>query len=151
MKKLASFIISTVLCAVIGAATFPAGDTYAGTCEKTFLGMRPWYMGLTEEKADSTGATTCVIKSPGGDGDSMAVFTWKIALNIISDITLMVGYVAIAFVVWGGYKYIMSNGEPGNVATAKKTIVNALIGLIIAILSTVIVNTIITVISGSVK
>ena len=168
MKKLASFITFIVLFATVGVVAFPAGDSYAvpvdtldagagggsggsGTCEKTFLGMRPWYMGLTEQKADSTGKTTCVIKSPSGDGSSMANFVWKIILNIISDVTLMVGYVAIVFVVWGGYKYIMSNGEPGNVATAKKTITNALIGLVIALLSTVIVNTIIVVVNGAVK
>jgi hypothetical protein len=149
MKKIASFIIATFLGALVTVTAFPAGDTYAGTCEKTFLGMRPWYMGLTEEKADTTGATTCVIKSPSGDGASMAEFTWKIILNLASDVTLMAGYVAIIFVIWGGYKYIMSNGEPGNVATAKKTITNALIGLVIAILSTVIVNTIIVVINGA--
>lgn len=151
MKKIASFIIATFLGALVTVATFPAGNTYAGSCEKTFLGMRPWYMGLTEEKPDSTGKTTCVIKSPAGDGNSMANFVWKIALNIMADISLLVGYVAIIFVVWGGYKYIMSNGEPGNVATAKKTITNALIGLVIAILSAVIVNTIIMVVNGAVS
>lgn len=156
MKKIASFIIATFLGATVATAAFPSGVTYAGSCEKTFLGMRPWYMGLTESKADSTGASTCVIKGPDDDKDGtatsaeMANFVWKIALNIMADISLMVGYVAIAFVVWGGYKYIMSNGEPGNVATAKKTITNALIGLVIAILSTVIVNTIIVVVNGAV-
>ena len=151
MKKIASFIIATFLGAFVTATMFPSGVTYAGTCEKTFLGMRPWYMGLTEEKPDSTGKTTCVIKSPEGDGSSMANFTWKIILNIAADVSLLVGYVAVAFVVWGGYKYIMSNGEPGNVATAKKTITNALIGLVIAILSAVIVNTVIVVINGAVS
>lgn len=149
MKKIVSFIASTILCAMIGVAMLPATNTYAADCEKTFLGMRPWYMGLTEKKSDTTGASTCVVKSPDGTEDGMAGFVWKIILNITADITLMVGYVAIGFVVWGGYKYIMSNGEPGNVATAKKTIANALIGLVIALLATVIVNTIITVVNGA--
>lgn len=169
MKKLASFIIFTVMFAVVGTLAFPIGDTYAvpvdlyedtpsggggsggsSTCEKTFLGMRPWYMGVT--KYDST-TGTCIIATPGtvdGDGDTMAIFVWKIILNIVSDVTLLIGYVAIAFVIWGGYKYIMSNGEPQNVAVAKKTITNALIGLVIALLATVIVNTIIVVINASV-
>jgi len=172
MKKLASFIIFTVMFAVVGTLAFPIGDTYAvpanqfeyeeslsggggsggsSTCEKTFLGMRPWYMGVT--KYDSA-TNTCIIATPGtvdGDGDTMAIFVWKIILNIISDVTLLIGYVAIAFVIWGGYKYIMSNGEPQNVAVAKKTITNALIGLVIALLATVIVNTIIVVINASVS
>ena len=39
----------------------------------------------------------------------------------------------------------MSTGEPGKVTEAKKMITNALIGLIIAVLATVIVNTILVV------
>jgi hypothetical protein len=63
----------------------------------------------------------------------------------------MVGYVSAGFIVYGGYKYIMSGGEAKNVALAKTTITNAVIGLIIAILSTVIVNTIIVVLNSAVK
>jgi hypothetical protein len=59
--------------------------------------------------------------------------------------------VTIGFIVYGGYKYIMSNGDPSNVVKAKSTITNAVIGLIIAILSTVIVNTIFVVINGATK
>lgn len=136
---------------MVTVAAFPAGNTYAATCEQTFLGLRPWYMGLTETKSDSTGKATCVVKSPSGNGADMAAFVWKIVLNITADITLMVGYVAIIFLVWGGYKYIMSAGEPGNITTAKKTITNALIGLVIALLATVIVNTIILVVDGAAK
>ena len=133
------------MCGAITAATFPVGDTYATDCSsKTFLGLRPWYDGLTETVNDS-----CVIQQK--KGDELPSFVWRIALNIISDVTLVVGYVAIIFVIYGGYKYIMSTGEPAKVSASKQIITNALIGLVISILATVIVNTIIAVVSGAAK
>lgn len=133
------------MCGAITAATFPVGNTYAADCSsKTFLGLRPWYDGLTTEVNGS-----CVIQQK--KSDELPSFVWRIVLNIISDVTLVVGYVAIIFVIYGGYKYIMSTGEPGKVSASKQIITNALIGLVISILATVIVNTIIAVVSGAAK
>lgn len=109
-------------------------------CEHTFLGLRPWYSGLV-------GGDNCVVIQP--DGDKLASFVWRIILNISADIALIVGYAALGFIIYGGYKYIMSSGDPGNVKKAKQTILNAVIGLIIAILAAVIVNTIIAVIGNA--
>ena len=123
-----------------------AGDP---NCERTFLGMRPWYMGLTETTTDATGKSSCIIKSPGGSEAELSTFVWTIVLNVLADLTLLVGYVALGFIIWGGFKYILSNGEPSKVAQAKTTLTNAMIGLVIAILSTVIVNTILAVFGGA--
>ena len=109
-------------------------------CEHTFLGLRPWYTGLV-------GGDNCVVIQPAGD--KLASFAWRIILNISADIALIVGYAALGFIIYGGYKYIMSSGDPGNVKKAKQTILNAVIGLIIAILAAVIVNTIIAVIGNA--
>lgn len=143
MKKILSFIMAVMLGATVTAATFPAGNVSAATCESTFLGLRPWYMGLSKEVNGS-----CMIKSPTEIG-SEAKFVWTIILNISADISLLVGYVAIIFVIYGGFKYIISTGEPSGVAFAKKTITNALIGLVISVLATVIVNTIIMVLGSN--
>lgn len=151
MKKILSFLIMVFMCGVMVTAVAPMNEVVAASpsksdkCTKTFFGMRPWYAGLTESKDGN-----CVIKWPvkegkKADGDQMAAFIWKIILNISADVSLMVGYVAIGFVIYGGFKYIMSTGEPGKVTEAKKMITNALIGLIIAVLATVIVNTILVV------
>ena len=164
MKKITSFVIAMIL--GLMAVSFWGGEVYAegengasggastsssagGKCESTFLGLRPWYMGVVE--TDDKG--NCVVRMQGdsGNGGDIAKFVWKIALNIIADVSLMVGYVSAGFIVYGGYKYIMSGGEAKNVMLAKTTITNAVIGLIIAILSTVIVNTIIVVLNSAVK
>lgn len=64
----------------------------------------------------------------------------KVLLAFV-DIILRVGaIIAVGFVIYGGYRYMVSQGEPDKTADARKTILNALIGLIIASLATVIVN-----------
>ncbi len=146
MKKILSFIFAVVLGSTVTVATFPVGSASAIECEKTFIGLRPWYMGLTGT-ASVDGKETCIIKKPEEAGE--AKFIWTIILNISADLSLLVGYAAIVFVIFGGFKYILSTGEPGKVAAAKMIITNALIGLVIAILATVIVNTILAVLGGS--
>lgn len=154
MKKILGFILALALGITTTFAVFPAGNASATTvadCQKTFLGLRPWYSGLVEVTTDSMQRDVCTIKSPGSitESSAQAAYFWTIILNISADVSLLVGYVAIIFVVYGGYKYILSNGEPGKVAMGKTILTNALIGLVIAILATVIVNTILMVIGAN--
>lgn len=55
--------------------------------------------------------------------------------NVISILMFIAGVVAIAFIIVGGFMYITSSGEPANIKKAKETIVNAVIGLVIAMVS----------------
>jgi hypothetical protein len=62
-------------------------------------------------------------------------------LMAIFEILLYVGgIVAVVFVIYGGIQYIISQGEPDRIRGARTTIINALVGLVIVILSTAIVN-----------
>ncbi len=45
----------------------------------------------------------------------------------------VVGALAVLFVVIGGFRYIVSAGNPQSAETAKKTIMYAVIGLIVAV------------------
>ena len=63
-------------------------------------------------------------------------------LNVTFDLTLAVGYIALGFVIYGGYLYIMSQGDPSRMAKGKKTLMSAIIGTIIAMLASVAVNTV---------
>lgn len=113
------------------------------TCSDFVMGLRPWYAGLDKENG-------CEIKMPAkGDDDATTKMIWKIILNLSYDLTVVVGVLALGFIVYGGFKYIMSQGDPGQVAVAKKTLINSIIGLVIALLATVIVNTIITILNSA--
>ena len=143
MKKILLFIFAMFTAGAVATVALPA-DTYAGCEDSHLLGLRPWYAGLTEEVNG-----TCDMKKPGSSDTEMSAYVWTIVLNILYDISMLVGLAAIIFVIFGGYKYIMSNGEPGKVAQAKTIITNAAIGLVIGILATVIVNTILVVIGSA--
>jgi hypothetical protein len=55
-----------------------------------------------------------------------------IALAILDILLRVAGMVAIFYVIYGGVLYVVSQGEPDKVATAKGTIINALAGMLIA-------------------
>lgn len=65
---------------------------------------------------------------------------WLIVAAII-DILLRVGAIlAVIFIIYGGIKYITSQGSPEQTNAAKNTILNAVIGLIVTILASVVVG-----------
>lgn len=105
---------------------------FAASCQNKGIPILPtWYKYL-----DGTA---------GADGGCDLDFTFPddipaIALAIV-EILLRVGaLVAVAFVIYGGFLYLISQGEPDRAAAARKTIVNAVIGLVIALLATGIVS-----------
>jgi hypothetical protein len=89
-----------------------------------------WYQYLGEETV--AGRCTPVFIFPDDIG--------KILLAV-AEILLRIGaLVAVAFVIYGGFRYVLSQGQPENASNALKTIINALIGLAIAASATVVVN-----------
>lgn len=100
----------------------------------SFLGFKPWFDGLCD--ADNN------IQAPDKDEDEITRFIWMIILNVMFDLSLAVGYLALGFVIYGGYLYIMSQGDPGKVGKGKKTLMSAITGTIIALLASVAVNTV---------
>ena len=146
MRKILSFVFAMLMAGTVTSVMLPA-DTYAADCSGTNilgLGVRAWYAGLAQDNGG-----VCDIKKPGSSDAEMSTYFWTIALNVLFDLTLFIGYAAIIFVIWGGFKYIMSNGEPGKITQAKTMITNALIGLVIGILATIVVNTILVVVGGA--
>lgn len=99
------------------------------------LGIPTWYRGLT--------SGNCEIEWPDGDTEkSFQKFITVIALNVSEMVLRLSGVMAVLFIVFGGFKYMLAQGDSSKVAGAKKTITNAVIGLAISLLSVVIVNTI---------
>ena len=61
----------------------------------------------------------------------------RTALNLFSAI---IGIIAVVMIMIAGLKYITSQGEPANIATAKNSILYAAIGLVVVALAQVIVR-----------
>ncbi|MGH7158298.1 MAG: Mbov_0395 family pilin-like conjugal transfer protein [Candidatus Saccharimonadales bacterium] len=59
--------------------------------------------------------------------------------NIITDainiFSIIVGIIAVIMIIVGGFKYITSGGDSGNISSAKNTIIYAVIGLVIVALA----------------
>jgi hypothetical protein len=79
---------------------------------------------------------------------TLMVFIWTIVMNVLTDVFMLAGFVAVGFIIYGGYLYIISHGSSEQIVKAKKTITNAIIGLVIAILATAIVSTLTSVLTG---
>jgi cytochrome bd-type quinol oxidase subunit 2 len=64
--------------------------------------------------------------------------------NIITDIvnifSVVVGIISVIMIIYGGFRYVTSGGDSGNVSNAKNTIIYAIIGLVIVALAQFIVQ-----------
>lgn len=121
----------------LGIVAMPASAAGEGAgCGNNFqfIGLRAWYAGLTEEQNGK-----CEIKSPK-DEKELTTFVVKIIANVVADLMFIVGILALGFIIYGGFLYIASEGDPGRVARGKSTIVRAVIGTTIAMLANVLVN-----------
>lgn len=132
-------LVAVMMFVTLGTATLaPAvavGNTaYAACADGPILGITRWYRGLLDDK--------CNIKAPGNGNDDLAIFITKIILNIVQAALAIAAYVTVFFIIKGGFNYMTSAGSPDGMKSAKTTITNAVIGLVIVLLSAVIVNTI---------
>lgn len=62
------------------------------------------------------------------------------AMSIINVALAVVSFVAVVFIIIGGVQYVTSSGDPSKAVRAKNTIMYAVIGLIVALLSFAIAN-----------
>ena len=81
----------------------------------------------------------------GGEGDCDDVEGAEDTVNslvgtIVNVISVVVGIVAVIMIIFGGFKYITSGGDSGNISSAKNTILFAIVGLIIVAMAQIIVR-----------
>ncbi|MBP6041430.1 hypothetical protein KA529_00200 [Candidatus Saccharibacteria bacterium] len=109
---------------------------FAITCDSSgdagFFGLPAWYRGLNVVQDGSS--ESCSLKL----GDLTDI--WKVAINVVELITRLSAYFAIIMIIIGGITFLISTGEPEKIATARKTILFAVIGLVISLSATVIVG-----------
>jgi len=116
--------------------------TFAAVCGKPLLFgiFVPWYQYLT---LTTDAAGHCAISNFNGDSTRVlgahSPFL-LIAMAILDDLIRLAALVAVGYVIAGGIQYITSNGSPENTKKAQQTIINALVGVVIAILAASIVH-----------
>lgn len=122
-------IIGGVLVAPVPAHAAPAPLTNVGACSggvAAFLALKSW--------------DACLTKKDGVPQITRLTDVWLILLPLLESAIKVAGYTAAGFVIWGGVKYIKSQGDPGQLNEARQIIYNALFGLVLAMISVAIVN-----------
>ncbi|MDO4684867.1 MAG: hypothetical protein Q4B06_04170 [Candidatus Saccharibacteria bacterium] len=134
MKKL--ILTCAIVCAAIMSLLVPAAPVAAqsggGGCntESRFLTFPTWWRGLEIDQS------TCSVKL----GEKLERDLAKIAVNVVEIILQIVGYACVIYIIVGGFYYLTSMGVAEGQVRGRKTIQNAIIGLIISLMSVGIVN-----------
>lgn len=143
-RKILGFLMMVLVTAVsfVTVGSQPAMAIGGGNCgaDTLPLGFKPWFAGLC-------GSNNEVEYPAKGNQEELTTFVWIIVLNVLFDLLLVSGYLAVGFIVWGGYQYIMAQGDPGRAARGQRTLTSAIIGLVIVLSASVLVNTIRVVLS----
>lgn len=109
-----------LFCGIIATVSlvtnFTTPETVSADCRNNFLGMTSWDCNIVEDINSESVLVSNIV---------------TIASNILTDITVIASYLVVGYVIWGGYLYMFSSGDPGKAAAGKKTLTHALIGLAI--------------------
>ncbi len=101
------------------------------------------------QQPPTSGTIGCVQKGPlcipnnpfsGNQGIAGSGSLGQLAVAIISILLYLAGIIAVIFIIIGGYYYMTAAGNDARALSGRKTLVNALIGLGIVILSFLIVQ-----------
>ncbi len=140
MRKIINNILITLAISCATLLSFGNGQAVAaGDCGKSFLTFKPWFNGLCENGN---------IVAPDAVG-GLPTFVWIIVLNILAILFQLAGYITVGFLIYGGYQYVLARGSSSGLEKAKKTIQNAVIGLVIVIMATFAVNTVVNLLANS--
>lgn len=149
MTMVVAGVLVGALAPVANAARFTndAEDSDGNKCSSSFLGFPTWFKGLPRKPGtcDIAVSTKTTTDSDGNKVESVSqddlnTFIFRIVLNVIEIVMRIIGFAAVGFVIYGGFKYLTSAGSADRIASGKKVIQNALIGLLISIFSIAIVN-----------
>lgn len=137
-----------------GHAAATDGAANVETCKHDFLGLKPWFQYIGAELDDGSDddpskgkVNKCNVKcfnflysdtenNCGQKGSDVPL----VLLAVIDDLLRIAGIIAVAYVFVGAFKYVGSQGNSEATANAQGTIINALIGVAIAMTAVAIVS-----------
>ena len=102
---------------------------------------------VLNSQAYAEGAADLIQKGADSTGQKDSRSAGDLAKDFVNIMLFAVGILAVIMLIWGGIRYVLSGGDSGAVSSAKKTILYAVVGLIVAILAYAIVNFVITTIA----
>jgi hypothetical protein len=143
LKQLKTLVIGIAFVAfaaaplVVVAAPVTSAFDSDTSCEGRLLGIPPWFRGLSVKDANG-----CGVASPDLIDGGLQGFIWKIALNIVEMGMVLAAYVAFFIILYSGFLFLTNGSNPSVIEKARTGIINAVIGLAIALAAIAIVNVI---------
>lgn len=94
------------------------------------------FVNLLAATASEVGDRACYIAGGGALGCGTGLFApGGFASTAINTVIFIVGAVSVLMVIYGGLRYVLSGGDAAGIKGARDTILYALVGLAISILS----------------
>ena len=126
VKKVALSLQSLVLVLGVGSASI------AGV----MVSAAPAYANAADCSTDlSNPLTQGASCSQGGSQKDNLFGSGGIFTVIANTLIFLVGAIAVIFLIIGGLRYVISNGDSKNVTAAKDTILYAIVGIVVAVIS----------------
>jgi hypothetical protein len=116
----------------LSPAVANAGPADCRGTSGSFLNFPTWYKYLEPQWDASINGCKLNFEFPN-DIAAVGFAVFEIVLRVA-------GIAAVGYVMYGGFLYLTSTGEPERSKNGRTTIINALTGLFIAMLATAIVN-----------
>ena len=136
--KSAMFVIAALLMSglpVLVPVAVSADNISGSICAGTKI--------ATGTGTSDTPSDTCANDTAGGTNG-----IYNLAKKIVNVFSVIVGIIAVIMIIYGGFKYITSGGDSGNVSGAKNTLIYAIVGLIIVALAQFIVRFVLNTANG---
>lgn len=139
MQRIKMTVAALIFAVSVGGSTLAIATPQtvsAKACSKGVLLFPTWYRGVSTTEGSGDTAT-CEIDKPD---KNLSNFIWTIGLNVVEMALVLVGYIAVGYIIWGGFQYMLVATNADRTVAARKTIVNAVAGLILSLFAAVIVN-----------
>lgn len=127
-------LIKKISIAVFAVALSVSGLSFVAENSANAIGSGGLQGGMSAAKTDD--------QQENLFGDN-GIFT-----TIVNILLFLIGVLSVIMLIYGGIQYTLSSGDSGKVNNAKNTILYAIVGLIVAILSYAIVNFVLKSING---
>lgn len=96
-----------------------------------FFGVPHWWSYVHQGQYDTFGKCIPQIEFPDG--------VWPLGLAALDILLWIAGIVAVGSIVYAGFEYIITEGNSEKGVSARKRVVNSVVGLVLAVVSASIV------------
>lgn len=108
-------------------------------CNAYILTFPAWYNNLSSGTPGN-----CKLMSPADFStdteEGLKTYVGIIGLNTLNILIQLVAYVCTGFIIFGGYRYMTSAGDSSGIAAGKKTVLNAVVGLVLALVAVIVIQ-----------